>query len=374
MQMNDMSQSIIQTLKVDYLKHLGERKARLEQLLLGCENNTLTYEDRLELRTQAHKLAGTGTTYGFPDISEFGRKLEDDLIDYPNESPIFFISRTQDLLKACTAALTQEPTPAVPVSDEVIEEAEVKQDLPLLLVVDDDDIIRNIMLELFKDDARIITGVNATEAMSLMQQHKPDLVLLDDMMPGGVSGLQFLEDRQSMPEIKNIPVIVVTGSDTPEEVMRGLLAGAADYITKPFKPEEVAAKVRGRLKRQHSAILIADDDEAVRELLEHKFHVAGCKVVCVPDGNRAWDMMLKRPFSLVILDRMMPGHDGITLLRMMQENPTLKNTPVVFLTARHYGSDVLEGLNTGAADYITKPFNPDEVVARCLKLLSDKRG
>lgn len=363
----------MQLLKVSYLKQLQERKEKLEQLLIHCEKNTLSAEDRTELKSQAHKLSGTGSTYGFPAISECGRTLEDQIIDHPDAEASFFVLLTQNLLTACKAALEEKPKPTGTFGRRAISQDKPKPaELPLLLVVDDDENIRNIMLELFSEDARIITGVNTNEALELMQKHKPDLVLLDDMMPGGVSGLRMMEDRQSMPEIKDIPVIMITASDKPEEVMRGLIAGAADYITKPFNPNDVAAKVRGRLKRQHSTILIADDDEAVRELLEHKFQTAGCKVVCAADGAEAWAMMLKQPFALVVLDRMMPGYDGMTLLRMMRENNALASTPVVFLTARHYGADVLEGLNTGAADYITKPFNPDEVVMRCLRLISGK--
>lgn len=141
---------------------------------------------------------------------------------------------------------------------------------------------------------------------------------------------------------------------------------------KPFNPGEVSRKLLGRLKRQNQVILLADDDEAVRAVLAHKFQTSGCKVICVSDGAEAWARLQQQPFALAILDRMMPGYDGITLLRLMKQNDATKDIPVVFLTARHYGADVVEGLNIGAADYITKPFNPDEVVARCLKLLPGK--
>jgi DNA-binding response OmpR family regulator len=85
-------------------------------------------------------------------------------------------------------------------------------------------------------------------------------------------------------------------------------------------------------------------------------------------------MLQDQQFALVILDRMMPGFDGMTVLRMMRKTEKLASTPVVFLTARHYGADVLDGLNTGAADYIVKPFDPDEVVARCVRLLDRKEA
>lgn len=371
--MNDIPQQSLpekmQALKVSYITQLKERQAILERLLAACSQNTLSLEERTELKSQAHKLAGTGTTYGFPDISEHGRTLEDALIDQPDALAQSFVALTQSLLDACNAAIASQPKPATVFGrKKTFSEAETAA-LPLLLIVDDDENIRNLLSGLFSNDARILTGTNTEETLSLMNQYMPDLVLLDDMMPGGISGLRMLEDRHSMPEIKDIPVIMITASDKPEEVMRGLMAGATDYITKPFNPETIAPKIKGLLKRLHNKILIADDDEAVRELLKHKFQNAGCKVVLASDGAEAWTALQKHDIALALLDRMMPGFDGITLLRLIKDDSALTNIPVIFLTARHYGADVLEGLNTGAADYITKPFNPDEVVMRCLRLL-----
>jgi len=118
-----------------------------------------------------------------------------------------------------------------------------------------------------------------------------------------------------------------------------------------------------------ASVLVADDDEAVRALLADKLPEVGCQVVCAEDGDKAWQLLQTHSFSLAVLDLMMPGHDGMTLLRMMQSHAQVAPTPVVFLTARHLSSDVLAGLNGGAADYITKPFHVDELVTRCKRLL-----
>jgi DNA-binding response OmpR family regulator len=358
-----------------YLERLKERREKLKKLLEFCEQNALSPEYRAELTSHAHQLAGSGATFGFDDISRLGRSLEDNLIEHPDADVQTLISQTHALIDACTAAFRAIPGITAAFEQRTSSDGEVRSHLlPLLLVVDDDENIRNIMLELFQPDARIFTGMNAKDALELMKKHKPDLVLLDDTLPGGISGLRMLENIQSMPDIKNIPIIMITASQRPEDVMRGLMAGAADYIIKPFDPKKMATAVRDRLKRQHKAILIADDDAAVRELLEHKFRAAGCRVVSATDGEHAWKMLQVQQFALVILDRMMPGFDGMTLLRMMRKNANMASTPVVFLTARHYGVDVLDGLNTGAADYIVKPFDPDEVVARCVRLLDRKEA
>jgi DNA-binding response OmpR family regulator/HPt (histidine-containing phosphotransfer) domain-containing protein len=369
-------QDKMRPLRLNYLRQLHERKGKIERLIALQEQSALSREDRAELKSQAHKLAGTGATYGFPKISEAGRALED-WMDGHSENSRNLLGLTFNLLDVCQTtlqsepelsdALAQEPTPypAAGASELPL----LLDELPLLLIVDDDEHVLNFLVELFSRDARIVTAVNSSEALKLMIQYMPDLVLLDDMMPGGVSGLRMLEDRKSMPKIRDIPIIMITASKKPEEVMRGLMAGATDYITKPFDPEAVAVKVRSRLKRISTKVLVADDDEAVRELLKHKFHTAGLKVVCAEDGDEAWAILQKQTIALAVLDRMMPGFDGMTLLRKMRDNASSSEIPVIFLTARHYCIDVIEGLNTGAVDYITKPFDPNEVVLRSLRVL-----
>ena len=372
---NRVNPEIMRKGSLRYLERLKERRKALNKLLALCEKNAFRPEYRDELISHAHQLAGSGGTFGFHDLSSLSRSLEDDLVDHPDADVQKLITNAHALIDACTAAFGAVPE-AEPTSDRSKSpnhEAH-SHSLPQLLVVDDDASIRDLMRELFQHEARVRTAENAKQALELMTKHKPDLVLLDDMLPGSISGLRLLEDIQSKPDIKNIPVVMITASRKPEEVMRGLMAGAADYIIKPFDREKLVTLVRDRIRRQHSAILVADDDAAVRELLEHKFRAAGCKVASAADGAQAWKMLQDQQFALVILDRMMPGFDGMTLLRMMRKTEKLASTPVVFLTARHYGADVLDGLNTGAADYIVKPFDPDEVVARCVRLLDRKEA
>ena len=311
---NRVNPEIMRKGSLRYLERLKERRKALNKLLALCEKNAFRPEYRDELISHAHQLAGSGGTFGFHDLSSLSRSLEDDLVDHPDADVQKLITNAHALIDACTAAFGAVPE-AEPTSDRPKSpnrEAH-SHSLPQLLVVDDDASIRDLMRELFQHEARVRTAENAKQALELMTKHKPDLVLLDDALPGSISGLRLLEDIQSKPDIKNIPVVMITASRKPEEVMRGLMAGAADYIIKPFDREKLVTLVRDRIKRRHSAILVADDDAAVRDLLEHKFRAAGCKVASAADGAQAWKMLQDQQFALVILDRMMPGFDGMTL-------------------------------------------------------------
>jgi diguanylate cyclase (GGDEF)-like protein len=111
-------------------------------------------------------------------------------------------------------------------------------------------------------------------------------------------------------------------------------------------------------------VLIADDDHNLRQLLvealpKHKFEVYEAA-----DGNETWDTVRNLRPDIVLLDIMMPRKDGLEICRLMRENPQTRNIPVIMLTAKAQLKDKLEGIESGADDYITKPFDPLELQAR----------
>lgn len=117
---------------------------------------------------------------------------------------------------------------------------------PLLLVVDDEaGIIRLLKLELSAQGFRVITANNGEEAIKQADEHRPDAVLLDVMMPG-LSGLEVM---RRLRERSNLPIILVTAKDKDTDKVRGLELGADDYIVKPFNPDELGARVRAVLRR-----------------------------------------------------------------------------------------------------------------------------
>lgn len=105
------------------------------------------------------------------------------------------------------------------------EAPENEADLPLVAVIDDDPMLRLIYKTLLKGHVRLAIGNNANDALEIMKTQKPALVLLDDIMPGGPTGLSFLESIKQDPQCARIPVIMVTASDRKEDVLRGLAAG-----------------------------------------------------------------------------------------------------------------------------------------------------
>jgi two-component system, OmpR family, KDP operon response regulator KdpE len=117
---------------------------------------------------------------------------------------------------------------------------------PLILAVDDEaGILRLMKLELSGQGFRVITASSGEEALKLVEEQRPDVVLLDVIMPE----MTGLEAMRRIREQMNVPIIMVTAKDSDADQVRGLEMGADDYIVKPFSPEELSARIRAVLRR-----------------------------------------------------------------------------------------------------------------------------
>ena len=112
-------------------------------------------------------------------------------------------------------------------------------------------------------------------------------------------------------------------------------------------------------------ILIADDDSISRRMLQAALAKWGYEVVATEDGDQAWNALQDPvPPSLAVLDWLMPKMDGVEVCRKVRASPNLRSVYLILLTSRIKKDDLISGLEAGADDYITKPFDPDELRAR----------
>ena len=119
-------------------------------------------------------------------------------------------------------------------------------------------------------------------------------------------------------------------------------------------------------------ILVADDEKLLRELLDFRLSQRGYDVVLAEDGREALVRLDNDRPDAVVLDMMMPVHDGLDVLRRIRASDTHGDTPVVMLTARRAEQDIVGALELGANDYLVKPFMPEELLARLSRLLNVK--
>jgi diguanylate cyclase (GGDEF)-like protein len=260
---------------------------------------------------------------------------------------------------------------------------EIPDDRPRVLIVDDVFVNLHLLLSVLGDDYAVTAATGGRKALEMARREpRPDLILLDVQMPD-MDGYEVLTALRQDPATADIPVIFVTASTEAPDAARGLLMGAADYITKPIEPELFKARVRNQLELRRyrqmpasfgiavrdardepSTLLVVDDvPENIHELLaalrdEFRILVAG-------DGLRALEIVRgPSPPDLVLLDVVMPGMDGYEVCRRIKSTPGGQRIPVMFVTVVDDPQDKVRGFAAGAADYVTKPFDIDEVRAR----------
>lgn len=121
-------------------------------------------------------------------------------------------------------------------------------------------------------------------------------------------------------------------------------------------------------------ILVVDDDREIRRLVRAYLEQDGYSVFVAPDGETALHILRRERPDLVVLDLMLPDRDGWDVTRVVRGDASLAGTPIIMLTARVEDQDKIVGLESGADDYVTKPFNPRELMARVRAVLRRAHG
>jgi two-component system phosphate regulon response regulator PhoB len=127
----------------------------------------------------------------------------------------------------------------------------------ILVVEDEPSIAELIAINLAHSGFLVDRALQADEAMRIIRLRKPDLLILDWMMPGK-SGVQFTKELRSNTELQNIPILMLTAKGAESDKIQGLDSGADDYVTKPFSPKELIARVKALLRRS-STLSLGDD-------------------------------------------------------------------------------------------------------------------
>ncbi len=257
-----------------------------------------------------------------------------------------------------------------------------------VLIIEDDNFLGDVLqLKLEKEGYDIVLEKDGRRGLDLMKKIKPDIILLDIILPG-MNGYEILEKKQKDKEISKIPIIVISNSGQPVEISHILDLGVKDYLVKAsFDPEEVVAKVKAQLRDEEKSdsgeegglsgkkVMWVEDDKFLSDILEKKLSKEGCKLVHAGNGEDALDMVEKELPDIILLDILLPGMNGFEILEKIKSMPKVKSVPVIFLTNFGQETDIERGQKLGAAKFIVKAMTPlDEVMLEIKKVLQDRES
>ena len=232
-----------------------------------------------------------------------------------------------------------------------------------ILVIDDEADIREIVrLYLAEEGFKVIEAGNGQDGILTAQREKPDLIILDIMMPG-INGFEVAKHLKDDPNTHNIPIIILSVLAQDSQYRHGIL----DYISKPFRQEELVGiikkvfeKVKGRPNKK--SVLIVDDDPDIVDII----------AICLKDNNivpekaynglDALENIKTKNVDLILLDINMPGMNGFEVIKQLKLNKKTCDIPIVVLTGTYISEDDKKhGLTLGVAKYLTKPFSADDL-------------
>ena len=245
--MNNDPQDLLKPLRGMYLAQLRERTESVEAFLGHCRGGRVTADERAVMQRQAHKLAGSGTTYGFPLITQTARALDEALQASPPAEPSALAGLTESLLNACGQALLSvergsQDTSVRPGTTPPPAAVALPPGAKTVLIADDDPVILDLLaLKFGQRGVRVLLASDGETALRLAFENRPDLVLLDRMMPG-LDGISVLRQLRENDATRSIPVIFLTAKRQEQDILEGFRLGVADYVIKPFLPEEVLAR------------------------------------------------------------------------------------------------------------------------------------
>ncbi|MFZ5822670.1 MAG: response regulator [Chloroflexota bacterium] len=223
----------------------------------------------------------------------------------------------------------------------------------------------------------VLSACSGKEALEQVGDNSVDILITDMMMPD-MNGLELIERMQAHPAGRPAHSILITAYDIPglKETARRLKVD--ETIIKPFRPERICQIVSNTMQTmdrytaptpetgiQPFKILIADDLPDNITLLARYMANEGFNYITASNGLEALEKVRAETPDLVLLDVNMPEKDGFVVLEELRADPAIEHIPVIILTAaRPSADDIHAGLNLGADDYITKPFDKRELFAR----------
>ncbi|MBO0141293.1 PleD family two-component system response regulator [Agrobacterium sp. Ap1] len=271
-----------------------------------------------------------------------------------------------------------------------------------ILVVDD--ISANVKLleaRLLAEYFDVLTADDGYKALAICESTPLDLILLDIMMPG-IDGFEVCERLKANPKTAHIPVVMVTALDQPSDRVRGLKAGADDFLTKPVNDVQLISRVRSlvRLKAlsdelriradtAHSLVIEdilrgADGREDIGQILLVDGRASSqeritkalkpvCNVVAMSDPQAAIFEAAENSFDLVIVNANFDDYDPLRLCSQLRSLERTRFLPILLAAEAGAEDMIVRALDLGVNDYIVRPIDPNELLARTLTQIKRKR-
>ena len=258
---------------------------------------------------------------------------------------------------------------------------------PTVLVIDDSPTFREKFGELLQEQGfDVIRAASGEEGLRSAAANRPAAIVVDGVLPG-IDGQTVVRKLRLDAALRHIPCILLTGSESYGAELRALDSGADAFVRKEESLDMVLARVTAVLRKIDNSgalktttslqspkkILAVDDSMTYLQELNSTLGGEGYDVILAHSGQEALDMLSVQTVDCILLDRLMPGLDGTETCRRIKASPATRDIPLIMLTAMEDQDAMIEGLSTGADDYVLKSHELDVLKARVRAQLRRKQ-
>jgi two-component system NtrC family sensor kinase len=253
-----------------------------------------------------------------------------------------------------------------------------------VLIVDDSLTVRMDLADAFEAAGlQPVLCSSIREARDTFAAQSIDLVILDVLLPDG-DGVELLREIRTNPATSELPILMLSSEADVKDRIRGLKTGANDYVGKPYDAAYVVARGRELLRSrpqkemgpaaaEKATILVIDDSVTFREELRRALEQSGYAVITATSGEKGLRLAASRRPAALIVDGVMPGMDGATVIRRLRLDTALRGLPCLLLTASDEQGVELRALDAGADAFVRKEEDMDVILARFAAMLRTAR-
>jgi diguanylate cyclase (GGDEF)-like protein len=252
------------------------------------------------------------------------------------------------------------------------------------VVVADDDTEFSDLVQMFLEanNYRPVVVNNPAAILDVLHSEEPDALLLDIMMPGK-DGFAIMDEMQESADTAKIPIIVLSALRLDNYQERGILTGLPEIVSRDI-PADLLIKLIEEQTSQGPApapegspaqlpsrprVLLADDQTELLYLMKEMVEYSGFDVITATDGVEAMKAVFETHPDIIVLDYNMPRKNGLEVAQDLKNNPLFAHIPIMIVTAFGEKHAKLKGLSMGIDDYLIKPVDADELVARIRMIL-----
>jgi CheY-like chemotaxis protein len=252
-----------------------------------------------------------------------------------------------------------------------------------ILVVEDVELNRDLVAQLLEEDFEVLTAADGETGIRLAERERPDLILMDLSLPV-IDGWEAARRIKAHPALQHIPIIALSAHAMSGDAEKARQCGCDDYLSKPLDEKLLLEKLHnflGPFGQRPGAlpmadayrILIVDDEPFNVDYLRQELEELGYETMSARNGQEALRRVAADPPDLILLDILMPVMDGFAVCRALKGDDATRLMPIVIMTTLDGIEDRIKGIEAGADDFLTKPVNHRQLIARLRTTLQLKR-